>query len=307
MKKVFLVYFAFLTVGSGISAQTIDRQAALDAIVATEHAFARMASEKGVREAFLTYLAEDSVLFRPDPVPGREATRARPATPALLTWYPVYAEVSLAGDLGYDTGPWELRPQGKDDPNVLYGTFMSIWKKQADGSYRAVIDFGVQHDKPQGPISPAIPKAEPATILVKDLPKVDEAATKEALLAADRALARAAETRGGQAAYASALAENARLLQTGSSPLVGRKAILDAMASGTPEIMTWKPEAAHVSKSGDLGYTYGAVQHRQGGPEGPWVDRDRYVHIWKKQGGGWTLVMDVTDPVPPKSPERPPG
>ena len=307
MKKAFLALSASLAFGSGVCAQTVDRQAALDAIVATEHAFARMAAEKNVREAFLTYLAEDSLLFTPDPVPGREATRARPATPALLTWYPVYADVSLAGDLGYDTGPWELRPQGKDDPNVLYGTFMSIWKKQADGSYRAVIDFGVQHDKPQGAISPAIPRAEPATIPVKDLPKVDEAATKEALLAADRALARAAETRGGQAAYAAALAENARLLQTGASPLIGRKAILDAMATGTSELVTWKPEAAHVSKSGDLGYTYGTVQRRQGGPEGPWVDVDRYVHIWKQQRDGWKLVMDVTNPLPPKSPQRPPG
>lgn len=304
MKKAFLLGFVFLAAGSGISAQTVDRQAALDAIVATEHAFARMAAEKGVREAFLEYLAEDSILFRPDPLPGREATRAQPATPALLTWYPVYADVSLAGDLGYDTGPWELRPQGKDDPKVLYGTFMSIWKKQANGTYRAVIDFGVRHDKPQGPISPAIPKAEPAVVPVKDLPKVDEAAVKEALLAADRALARAGETRGGMAAYASALAENARLLQTGGSPLVGRKAILDAMATGTPELMTWKPEAAHASQSGDLGYTYGTAQRRQGGA---WVDVDRYVHIWKKQGKGWALVMDVTNPVPPKSPERPPG
>src|SRR5690242_6726425 len=106
MKKASIALALSFAFGSGVSAQTaqtvVDRQAALDAIVATEHAFAKMASEKGVRDAFLTYLSEDSVLFRPGPVPGREATRAQRTTPALLTWYPVYADVSLAGDLGYD-------------------------------------------------------------------------------------------------------------------------------------------------------------------------------------------------------------
>ncbi|HKV08477.1 MAG TPA: hypothetical protein VJ725_10080, partial [Thermoanaerobaculia bacterium] len=80
-----------------------------------------------------------------------------------------------------------------------------------------------------------------------------------------------------------------------------------AMASSAPEPTTWKPEVAQISVSGDLGYTYGAVQRRQGGPEGPWVDVDRYVHIWKNQADGWKLVVEVTNPLPPKSPQRPPG
>src|SRR5436305_565275 len=86
-------------------AQTIDRQAALDSLVAAEKAFAKDAAEKGPHDSFLDFLADDGVMFTPDPVNGKEWLRGHPAQPGLLSWFPVYSEVSLAGDLGYNTGP----------------------------------------------------------------------------------------------------------------------------------------------------------------------------------------------------------
>jgi ketosteroid isomerase-like protein len=79
---------------------------ALASLIEAERAFARAAEEKGVREAFLTYLAEGAIVFRPAPVEGRPLyEKMSPDNPALLTWTPEVAEVSASGDLGYTSGP----------------------------------------------------------------------------------------------------------------------------------------------------------------------------------------------------------
>src|SRR4051794_38996075 len=83
----------------------VDRQAALDSLVAAEKAFARTAAEKGTRDAFLAFLADDGLMFQPDPVNGKESWRARPAPPGFLSWYPVHSEGSLAGGPGFHTRP----------------------------------------------------------------------------------------------------------------------------------------------------------------------------------------------------------
>jgi ketosteroid isomerase-like protein len=285
-------------------AETIDRQAALDAMVAAEHAFAALAAEKGTREAFLAYLADDSLLFAPDLTSGKEVWKNRQASPALLTWYPILAEISLAGDLGYDTGPWEFRGKGKDDPQVAYGYFVTVWKKQRDGSWKALMDQGTSNSKPASRVAPAIVPAKPAKVEAASLAKVDVEAERAALLAADRAFADAAQEKGEAAAYMAVLAENARLHRVGREPILGREAIRAALAEN-PAPVTWAPAGSVVARSGDLGYTFGLARRRQSGPESPWVDSDNYLRIWKKQDGSWKIVLDVADPRPPKSPEGP--
>src|SRR5437763_899523 len=82
----------------------IDRQAAFDGVVAAEKAFAKLTVEKGMREGFLAFLADDSIVFDPDPANGQQVWKGRKPSPAVLEWYPVHSEVSLAGDLGFNTG-----------------------------------------------------------------------------------------------------------------------------------------------------------------------------------------------------------
>ncbi len=95
-------------------------------LVAAGRAFARAALEHGVRWAFMTYLAEDGLLYRPGPVNGIEFYTGRSETTSRLSWVPVYAEVSRARDLGYTTGPWEFR-QGPNPQNAAY---VRIWRRE---------------------------------------------------------------------------------------------------------------------------------------------------------------------------------
>ncbi|HEY4611384.1 MAG TPA: DUF4440 domain-containing protein, partial [Bacteroidota bacterium] len=105
----------------------------LVAIINAELAFAKMGAERGIKESFVTFFADSSVVFRPGPVNGKAWYKRAPANPGLLLWYPSFADVSASGDWGFSTGPSEFRAKGKNDPEVNYGFFSSIWRKQRDG------------------------------------------------------------------------------------------------------------------------------------------------------------------------------
>jgi ketosteroid isomerase-like protein len=59
----------------------------------------------------------------------------------VLTWEPLKADAS--GDLGYTFGNWARKSKtaaGSD--TTVYGNYVSIWKRQADGSWKYVFDSG---------------------------------------------------------------------------------------------------------------------------------------------------------------------
>src|ERR1700730_14440547 len=108
--RVLLLSLLMVCVFASALAQTGDRVDDLKSMVETERAFSRMAEEKGTREAFAEFIAEDGILFRPAAVFGKKWMQEHPLPPAttrsLLSWQPIFAAVSRAGDLGYTTGPW---------------------------------------------------------------------------------------------------------------------------------------------------------------------------------------------------------
>src|SRR3989442_11248041 len=106
------------------------RQANRLAIVEAERAFARAAATKGTRDAFLEFLADDGVIFQPGPVNGKEFWQARAPRKGLLSWEPIFADVSLAGDMGYTTRPYEFRPKGANDKPITFGQDFTVCKKQ---------------------------------------------------------------------------------------------------------------------------------------------------------------------------------
>jgi ketosteroid isomerase-like protein len=117
-----------------------------NALVQSELSFAKTASEKGIKTAFLSYLAEDSILFRPHAVSGKEWTAAQPETPGVLIWEPSYAEISGSGDLGFTTGPYVYKTL-RDSADGDYGQFFSLWKKQNDGTWKVLLDAGIYLEK----------------------------------------------------------------------------------------------------------------------------------------------------------------
>ena len=132
---VFLVLTAALL--AACAARTTKPDGDVSALVKTEASFCKLAGEKGVKEAFLTYLGEGAVMFDPGPVEGRKLYEARPAKPGLLTWEPSGADVSSSGDLGYTYGVAKLTKGGAPEESA----YLHIWRREAGGSWKLVLDL----------------------------------------------------------------------------------------------------------------------------------------------------------------------
>ena len=56
--------------------------------------------------------------------------------------------MARAGDLGYTTGPWEFKADIHDAKSVAWGHFLTVWKRQPDGSWKFAIDLGISNPQP---------------------------------------------------------------------------------------------------------------------------------------------------------------
>jgi len=288
-----------------------DLAAARAALVEAERAFSRLSQREGVRAAFLAYLAEDAILFRPGPVPGREFIEARPSPPVELTWWPVYVEVAASGDLGYTTGPYVLRETGPGQRGEAQnGYYVTVWRRQADGAWKVVADLGATTPPPAGSDAAAGGGVEHGRIGGgapggQGLAERTEAA-QHALLAADRGFGGDATVHGARAAYMGAIADEARCYRDGAPPAVGREAVGRLLGAYAQRSTSWEPTAAVVASSGDLGYTYGKTAVMGPGRPGRIRQPGLYFRVWERQGDGpFKIVLDVVKALPPSLPLPP--
>lgn len=59
-----------------------------------------------------------------------------------ITWDPNYAEVAASGDLGYTVGRYERTSRVEDETVVDSGTYLTVWRRQEDGSWKVKADIG---------------------------------------------------------------------------------------------------------------------------------------------------------------------
>jgi ketosteroid isomerase-like protein len=268
-------------------------------LVEAERAFAATSLAKGTRAAFLEFLAEDSILFRPGPVTGKKWIEEHPAPPTLLTWEPAFADVAQSGDLGYTTGPWEIRPGSPQDKPTAYGHFVSVWKRQPDGAWKVVVDLGISHPAPSGnskTLQPSNFKA--GSEKARRNIRIDE--ERSELLAFDRELANSVSEKGSAQAYLRYLADDARLYRAKTFPVVGKREIFAILSQGGGK-PTLHPDKAGISNAADLGYTYGTSRSMAPGSADAAGTASNYVHIWRRKGNRWTLVLDVESPIPQRT------
>ncbi|PYS84709.1 MAG: hypothetical protein DMF67_04115 [Acidobacteria bacterium] len=276
---------------------------ALAPVVEAEHAFAVYSIEHGMKDAFLHFAAPDGIVFRRAPVNAIEAwTQTNPAPAGLLTWYPTYADVSRAGDLGWTTGPYEFREKPDDKQAAAGGHYVTLWRWQPDGSWKFVLDFGIRHAAPTTIESglrypPSVQKNEDR----RGKPAVfaDLNPVRSSLLEAERELSNDSASNRSYRALLSRADESFRLYRQNYFPFVGREAARKAL-EGKAEVITWKPTKAEVSRSGDLGYAYGTYELKSELSDEKPAEQGNYMRIWKRQGGAWRVVLDVTNPVRPQ-------
>jgi len=275
-----------------IARPTAADNAALRSLASAERAFAAASAAKGIKPAFLEYLAQDAVVFEPTATNGRKAFESRPASQAKLTWEPAYAEVSAAGDLGYTTGPWELHLPPERNLPPSYGHFISVWKKSRGGPWRVALDIGVSHDQPaSGGVGSGEFEAGPTH--APGRPRAHAVDLK----ALDQACSETARAHGMAAAFAEHAAQDVRLNIEGAFPFDGLEAVR-AQFEQAPGTFRFLPEGSGLAASRDLGYTYGTAQRFVSGSDVA-ADSSVYLHVWRGDAsGGWKIALSVMNPLP---------
>ncbi len=268
----------------------VKAQTPLQEMVKTEQAFSKTAEEKTIRDAFLAFIADDGLLFRPGAVNGKKWLLDHPPpasnTKPLLAWQPSFAGMAASGDLGFTTGPWELKNDIKDEKPSAYGHFMTVWKKQPDGSWKFVVDLGISHPQSGGPQT----LWQPAEVNPKTSDQmVDQRSELNALLARDPNYGSVGLEQGLVKAFRTFASPEVRLYRNGSLPFIGRDVAAEALAKVKGKFY-WRPLGGDVSRAGDLGYTHGTYEV---GDTGKVIEHGSYVRIWKKEDGVWRIVMDV--------------
>jgi len=266
----------------------------LEELANAERAFAERAQHVSVRQAFIEFFAEDAVGFqsgKPDSAQAELRRQPdRPRDPNVLFWWePRYGDIAASGDLGWLTGP--VRMGKKDDSNVRHGNYSSIWKRQADGSFKVVIDIGIQ--PPEAVPFPAGFTRAPfeSRYSGSEIRPIAEAS----LLDADRALMRAARE-SLAAAYAPVLASGSRIHRNGHLPWQGAASALEWLKT-QPPLTNGEPMYAETAKSADLGYTWGSYAQAGGGGA---AESGYYARVWvRDSAGAWKIALDVTQPKRP--------
>lgn len=110
-----------------------------------DRAFSALSEQKGLRTAFMEYIDSNGVLLRPGTIPlaagdAMDFITQSNDTGFIMTWEPRDAGLASSGDLGYTYGVYSLRPSQTD--TVIYGSYVSIWKKQSGGKWKFVLQSG---------------------------------------------------------------------------------------------------------------------------------------------------------------------
>lgn len=132
----------------GVSAQPDTRAADERAIQETDLAWSKAGEAKDL-ERLLGFFADSASELSPNApmATGKEALRKTWAgyfaMPGFaISWQPTKVEASRGGDLGYSIGTYvQTTRDAAGKPVTERGKYVTIWRKQTDGSWKVVADI----------------------------------------------------------------------------------------------------------------------------------------------------------------------
>jgi hypothetical protein len=261
---------------------------ALKAMLDTEYAFGQKA-QSSVAGAFLEYLAEDSWVLNPAPVPGRPIYQSAKESRNTLEWYPAMGDVAPSGDLGFTSGPWVYTNTASG--NKAYGHFLTIWKRDAACQWHAQFDGGVSHAMPKSAESKLLP--DEATASASEHPPADLVAQD----AAGHAVNDFQDTarRDGIAAALRTYGRDADfVLFTDGQPPIADAGAASLYLGDHPFEGAWKELARGRSADASLLYSVGELTDSR------MRSTHAYVQIWQysPKVANWGLRVLLINPLP---------
>lgn len=129
---------------------SVDPAAEREALMEADRAFSQVFAEEGV-DGWVSFFDKKGIQMPGGTAAawGREeverlARRLFDApTFTSLSWEPVYAQVAAAGDLGFTLGNYLAKGTDEEGQEIgRRGNYVTIWRKQEDGSWKVAFDTG---------------------------------------------------------------------------------------------------------------------------------------------------------------------
>ncbi len=113
----------------------------------TDRYYSAMSAKEGMNTAFLAMFDSAGVMLNANhwPIVGYDSIKASLLAESdsafTLTWEPLFEKMAASGELGYTYGTYQLKDKASDSVMGV-GNYATIWIKQADGTWKAILDTG---------------------------------------------------------------------------------------------------------------------------------------------------------------------
>jgi len=133
---------------SGCAGTAVDLEAEGEELMRLSREWSALAAT-GNMDTVLTFWAEDAVMMAPGlpPLEGKAAIRdyvegAANIPGFQISWEPLTVHVAASGDMAYmiERNVTTLN-DSLGNPVTMHGKVVTVWKKEADGSWRNVVDM----------------------------------------------------------------------------------------------------------------------------------------------------------------------
>lgn len=147
MKHLTVIAFTACIMTACSSPTTVDTKAESEKLMQASRDWAAAAKEKDIQKV-LSYWQDDAVMFGPgDPVlKGKQAitemVKGSFADSSFsISWEPLSADISKDGTMGYIIEKSLINYKDSTGPVTHRLNAVSVWKKQADGSWKNVVEM----------------------------------------------------------------------------------------------------------------------------------------------------------------------
>jgi ketosteroid isomerase-like protein/mannose-6-phosphate isomerase-like protein (cupin superfamily) len=179
MRRSLLTWLTVASVTAGC-AQSVNPEQGRASLMAVDREWSQTVKDQ---DKFVSYFAPDASVY----IPGAPLVKGQPAinetikqmfaAPGFsLQWTANKAEISSSGEVGYTAGTYQSGPEK--------GKYITIWKKQADGSWKAAEDI-FNADAPPAPATGPHVILPPAKVTWGPGPATIPAGAKMAVISGD--------------------------------------------------------------------------------------------------------------------------
>lgn len=251
-------------------------QADLQRMIDRDKALSNAIQNKGAKTAFPEYLTDDSVLFLPDAVNGKEYWKTVEENKEFtITRSLVYAEMSSNDSLGYTLGMWKRTRKNIDDQ---FGQYVTIWAKRGN-EYKAVIDITTRN------LEDVLPERD--QVLAAKRPIEMNTRGWSAADATMNFLKLGMTKKGLGEAYNKFAAADVRLVKEDSKSITGKKAVVKEMEQYTSVAF---PKKNWLIESADMAYSWNPCEYANS-DEG--MEKGNCLHVWRLNKEKWYIVLGV--------------